>query len=186
MRIFLLLSALFISNVAFAQWQLFPVGLEARYENGATQDYEYRRFWNFSAAYKSDVLSSLLEYSRSANESGNATSSISRVHQEMVVWGRWHFYHYKEDNYIGSLYGGLGAGVYQDQVKTNLLSDSRTDNSKVKFLSGLTAGGDITIPLYANFDMVAALELRAFFAGDFDPNPTGSGVFRIGIQWNLN
>lgn len=200
MKSIFVLCSLFVSLSAFAQetrmpmpqpeepppvLQLYPVGQDVRIERGASQDYEARNFWNFSFAYKTPVMSALVEYGQFEDQSGNSTSNIDRTHQEMMLWGRWHFFRRTTTSFHWSVYGGLGVGAYKEQVKTTVLGDSHTDDTGTKIMSGVSVGTEASYYFTKNFAVVGALEGRGLFAGDFDPNPTGSGVVRIGIELPL-
>lgn len=174
-------------NDDVSSFQLYPLGMEMRYERASSQDFETRHFLNFAFAYQKNNLSALFEYSKFNDDSGNTTSNIETSHQELILWGRWHFVTAKAESapVQVSLYGGLGIGAYQDQVKTTLMGQSQTDESGTKVLTGLSFGGDLTCSLSKDFALLAALEGRTLFSGDFDPNPLVSGVARVGILLNL-
>ncbi|MDG0815407.1 hypothetical protein [Bdellovibrio svalbardensis] len=174
--------------VAESTLQLFPLGMEMRYERNNDQELATHGFLNFAFAYQRNNLSALFEYSKYSEDSGNATTSIDHSHQEMILWGRWHFLRSKKEfmPLQFSIYGGLGVGTYQDEVKTTLLGTSQTDKSGNKVLSGLAVGGDIAYGFTKDFGVMAALEGRTLFAGDYDPNPVFSGLARLGIFFSLN
>ncbi|HWU43433.1 MAG TPA: hypothetical protein VN132_08345 [Bdellovibrio sp.] len=200
MKLILVFCGLFISLSAFAQesrmemprpaeeppsLQLYPVGLEIRTVRDIDNQISSKSFWNFSFAYRHVNLSALFEYSQYGDSSGNPTSSVDFTHQELMLWGRWHFWQFKEDAVSGSLYGGLGLGAYKDKVKTTLMGTSRTDESDARVVSGLGLGGDLSLDLNRDCALIAAVEGRGLFASDFDPNPTVSGVLRLGFLLRL-
>mgnify|MGYP003341436024 CR=1 FL=1 len=98
------------------QLQLFG-GLEARWEKGDSQELEQRNPTNFSFAYRTKILSVLFEYSKFSESSGNASLSTDRTHEEMMLWGRWHFLRFENESIRTSMYGGLGVGAYQEKVE---------------------------------------------------------------------
>jgi hypothetical protein len=166
--------------------QIFLLNFEMRYERDASQDFVERQPLNFGVAIHDGAWSGLLEYSRYSEDSGNATSMISRTHEEGVLWGRYHFW--RIPNSSGTLefnmYGGVALGGYQEKVTTTLMGSSQTDNGTFKFMSGLAAGIEFSALLpNKKFGVVADLEGRALASSDFDPNPLWGAVFRFGLQF---
>ncbi len=168
--------------------QLYPVGMELRYERNNEQDFQTNTFWNYAFAYQRANLSALFEYSNYTESSGNSTTSIDHTHQELTLWGRWHFLTTKKEllPLQISIYGGLGVGAYQDEVKTTFMGTSQNDKSGTKVLTGLSLGSDLRYSFTKDVGAIAAIEGRTLFSSDFDPNPTFSAVARLGIFIPLN
>ncbi|KHD89115.1 MAG: hypothetical protein OM95_04610 [Bdellovibrio sp. ArHS] len=160
---------------------LYLLNSEMRYERANSQEIENVHPLSLSFGLQKKRLSLMGEYARYSEDTGNATSSIARTHQELLLWGRYHLVSKTQDEYSGSLYGGLGLGGYQEEVKTTLMGDSRTDKENLKMLSGLAVGAEAAYQMQ-NFGFVAGLEGRALIASDFDPNPVWSIVLRFGFR----
>lgn len=165
--------------------RFYLLNLEMRYEKDSSQDYIDRKPRSFSIGYQWTRWSFLMEYARFSEDTGNSTSSIERIHQELLGWGRYHFFDVKNtsEKMKFSLYGGVGGGGYTEEVETTLMGVSRTDKSDAKFISGAALGAEISLLPNPKFGFVAALEGRALFASDFDPNPLWSAIIRTGIQF---
>ncbi|QDK39068.1 hypothetical protein [Bdellovibrio sp. NC01] len=165
--------------------QVYPLGVEMRYERNENQEFETHNFMNFAFALKKKNLAALIEYSRYTQDSGNSTSGVNLTHQEMLLWGEWHFVQSEAPEGFMSIYGGLGLGAYNEEIKTTLMGASQTDDGGYKVISALKLGASAGYNLNHTWALVAALEGRALFASDFDPNPIPSGVLRVGFSYKL-
>lgn len=186
---FIWLFFLSSSVLANSNLQFYPLDLEMRYERASSQDFEVHQYSNYAMAYQQNKISALLEYSRYTNSSGNSTASEDYTHQELLLWGRWHFFktaseavssEIEPDLLQISLYGGMGVGAFKDQVKTTFMGLSQTNETGTKILSGLSVGGDLAYSLSKKFSIISTLEGRLLFSPDFDPNPKMSAALRIG------
>lgn len=167
--------------------KVFLLNPEMRYERGDSQEIVDRKPLNFAVALQMRKVSVLMEYARFEEETGNGTSSLERTHQDVVMWGRYHFFNGTNgDRRVEStLFAGVGAGVYEEEVSTTLMGEVRTDKSNPKFMSGIVVGGEVSLSLTKDFGLLAGLEGRALFASDFDPNPVWSAALRLGFQLPL-
>ncbi|WP_374075450.1 hypothetical protein [Bdellovibrio bacteriovorus] len=167
--------------------KIFLLNPEMRYERADSQEMVDRKPLNFAVALQMRKISVLMEYARFEEDTGNGTSSLERTHQDVVMWGRYHFFNGTngDQSVESTLFAGAGAGLYEDEVTTNLMGQSRTDKSNTKFMSGVVAGGEVSVNVTKDFGVLAALEGRALFASDFDPNPVWSAVLRLGFQLSL-
>lgn len=170
---------------AKSEMQLYMVNPELRYERGNSQDLVDRKPMNLAFAYKYKKISILAEYSRFMENTGNVTSSIERTHQDFSLWFRHHFLETKSRKMIFSLFGDAGVGAFDEEVKTTLMGDSRTDKSPAKFMTGLGVGGDLAVNLTEGFDFIVAVEGRTLLASEFDPNPVWSALLRLGFSFHL-
>ncbi len=93
-----------------------------RYEKNQNQELVDRKPLNFGIEYQFKKISLLMEYTKFDEDTGNVTSSIERVHEDMTFWMRYHFWDLKQssENFKLSLYGGLGAGAFQEKKLTRL------------------------------------------------------------------
>ncbi|WII73111.1 hypothetical protein QJS83_04395 [Bdellovibrio sp. 22V] len=169
----------------FSAVNLYLLNPELRYERDSSQELVNRRPLNFAFSFEYAKLNFMAEYARFTEETGNATSSIDRTHQDLVLWLRYSFMQRKLPEFSWKLFTGAGAGGYQEEVKTTLMGDSRTDKSDLKFMSGLVLGGEVAYSVNPRFGLLAGVEGRALLASDFDPNPIWSAVLRLGLQFPL-
>lgn len=199
MRFLLNLTILFFSVISFAQesrLKLTPppeptilkgylLGVEARYEKTADLDWADRHPFNFAIAIQKKQFDFVMEYAKFTESSGNATLSVDREHQELVFWGRWHAYEKKWEENRVSLYAGAGLGRYLEKVDSSSSGNSHTADTDYQWMSGLSVGAEVLLPFTEGFGFVGALEGRVLMSSDFDPNPLGSGVLRLGLFMTL-
>ncbi|XGC80382.1 hypothetical protein ACES2L_13705 [Bdellovibrio bacteriovorus] len=198
MKLLISLLLIFATSFSFAQTEkkkavapaknslvLFLLNPELRYERSGSQEIEDRKPQNFSMAYYFQKYSVLLEYASFKEESGNATSSLSRTHVDTLLFGRYHFFKHSTAQMISTLYAGGGLGAFKEEVTTTLLGDSRTDTSDGKFMSALAIGTEFLLPINKSVGFVAAAEGRAMMGDGFDPNPIWSLLARMGIEFNF-
>lgn len=165
--------------------KLYLLDFEMRYEKSSVLDWEERKPLNLGVAFQRKQFDFLMEYAKYSVDSGNATLGIKREHQEVMAWGRWHFVDTHVSEAKWSLYAGLGVGGYEETVTTSTPGSSMSDKGGVQWMSGVSAGAEVQIPISQSLGFVSALEGRLLTAADFDPNPLGSGVVRLGLSWNL-
>jgi hypothetical protein len=199
MRTLLAIFLLLFSVMSFAQesrlqikpaepaplLKLYLLDFEMRYEKSTDLEWAERKPLNFAVAVQIKKFDFVMEYASFTQSSGNATLSIDRKHQEVVAWGRWHFLNKKFSQAHVSLYGGLGLGGYEEEVTTTAPGSSTSEKGGMKWMSGLSAGVELQTPFTDSLGFVGALEGRVLTAADFDPNPLGSGVLRLGFFLNL-
>lgn len=199
MRALILVLLVFFSVVSFAQeshlkikpaepapiLKLYLLDFEMRYEKGSDLEWAERKPLNLAVAVQIKQFDFVMEYAQFTQSSGNATLSIDRKHQEILAWGRWHFLDKKISEGRMSMYGGLGFGGYEEEVTTVTPGSSQSDKGGMKWMSGASVGVETQMLIASSFGFVGALEGRLFTAADFDPNPLGSGVVRLGFFLNL-
>ncbi len=181
----------FFSTMGWAQTSSSPSSLRAyllnpemRFERASSQEMLDRKPLNIALGYQGQKFSILTEYARFEEDTGNATSSIDRTHQDVVVWFRYHFFNQTDKKTLGAttLFAGAGAGAYEEEVVTTLMGLSRTDKTPMKFMSGFVVGAEFSILMNPHFGFVIGAEGRGLLASDFDPNPVWSALLRLGIQ----
>jgi hypothetical protein len=165
--------------------KLYLLDFEMRYEKSTDLEWTERKPLNFAVAVQIKKFDFVMEYASFTQSTGNATLSIDRNHQEVVAWGRWHFLNKKFSQTHVSMYGGLGLGGYEEEVTTSAPGSSMSDKGGMQWMSGLSAGVELQTPFTSSLGFVGALEGRVLTAADFDPNPLGSGVVRLGFFLNL-
>lgn len=163
------------------QLQFFLINPELRYERSNSQELVDRKPKNFAIAYKVYENSFLAEYSQFDEMTGNATSSLSRHHQDFSILYRNHFLESQSGVLTFSMYWGAGAGLYQDEMTTTLLGLSRVDKSNPRLMGALSFGSDLKYGLSRNMELAMAAEGRSQIASDFDPNPVWSAIVRLGL-----
>lgn len=171
----------------FSEIGLHIFNPEFRLERGASQELEIRSPLNFALSYTATRGALLVEYSKFNEQTGNSTSAIDRNHQEVMAWGRYHLLQAgsMKELKVFRLHAGVGVGGYEEEVTTTLMGDSRTDKAALKFMSGLSLGADMNLYVNDRFGFSLGAEARGLFAADFNPNPTWSGVVRLGLIFPL-
>jgi hypothetical protein len=123
------------------------------------------RDWNF-----------LLEYGVSeTQQSGNMTLSVQSKTQDVLGWGYWTAP--LEWAHLSPLLGG-GVGVYQTKVTTTLSGVPTEDQSPWKLLGGASVGFKVNLPV-----VWLSLEGRLLFGDELDPQPTLTGLARLGLSF---
>lgn len=160
---------------------VYALNYEMRFERGNSQDLEMRQPQNFALGYHLNKYSLLVEYSRFNETTGNVTSSVERRHQEMTLWGQYHVLTGTDGNMRGHAYVAAGVGGYEQEVITAFMGESRSDKSGMKVMGGAAVGLQVFILTQSQFGFSLGAEGRALMGSDFDPNPTLSGVLRVGF-----
>ncbi|UOF00922.1 hypothetical protein [Bdellovibrio reynosensis] len=163
----------------------FLLNPELRYERSGSQEIEDRKPQNYSIAYYFQQYSVLLEYASFKEESGNATSSLRRMHTDALLFARYHFFKHSSPQMISTLYAAGGVGAFKEEVTSTLFTERRTDSSDAKFMSALAVGTEFLLPINKSVGLVAGAEGRALMGDGFDPNPIWSLLARIGIEFNF-
>lgn len=188
MKFFTLIFSLIFSLVSHAQdavtdtARVYIVNPEIRFERDSSQEIAAQNPLGFALEYKRNDVGLALEYARFQENSGNATSSLERIHQDYLLWLKFHFFGFTNREVQLSLFAGPGVGTYQESVNTSFMGASRTDHGGYKFMSGLVAGGELVRIVNQSFSILMALEGRALISSEFEPNPILSGVLRFGVQ----
>lgn len=165
--------------------KVYALDFEMRYEKSSGLEWEERKPFNFAIAVQKKQFDFVMEYAKFSVGTGNSTLAIDRDHQEVMAWGRWHFVDTNVSEAKWSLYAGLGVGGYEETVTTTTPGSSMSDKGGVQWMSGVSAGAEVQIPMTTRLGFVGALEGRLLTAADFEPNPLGSGVVRLGLSWSL-
>ena len=175
------------AQTSASQVQVLPLNLEWRYERDTGGEFAERKPVNFSLGYSRETWSALLEYSRFQQETGNASLAVSRQHQEVSTWFRFHYLKSVSltKNFLMTPYAGLGLGSFQEEVKTYVTGTSRSDTGAAKMFSGVSVGGQFLFVIDPSFSVVTGIEGRAMFSSDFDPNPLGSVILQLGLAFAL-
>lgn len=155
---------------------------EMRFQRGTSQEIESKTIYNWGLVFRyAEILSAVVEVAQFSEKSGNGTSSLELSQKEWMAWGRWHFLGLKVDQAKVSLFAGLGGGIYENEVKTTLLGDTRTDKAGPQRAAGVSFGGDLVFG--DRYKFLVGAEGRSLFSSDFDPNPMFSLMVRTGILY---
>lgn len=148
---------------------------EVRYERSADQQMVFRQPLNLAVGFRKDKFTYLFEVSQFQETSGNSTLSIDRSHREYVGWlnysvlpiGQW------------NVFAAFGVGAYQENIRTSLYGSSVTDTGEMQLVGGAGAGLKVLIARH----LLLSFEGRFIGAQNFDPNPQGALVIRIGAEF---
>ena len=163
--------------------RLYLLNMDVRYDRDNDQQLSNRSPFHIAVGFKKSAYAAVVEYTQFSEESGNASTSVKRTHQEGVLWGRWHFSEFKGMTQQFSFYGAGGAGLYQEEVKTTFLGDEVTDQGDYKVLGAAAFGAEWVVLMGQKFGLVLNGELRLLAGSDFDPNPNFGGLIGLGIQF---
>jgi len=187
MRSFLLLAVtLLCAGMARAQasgasartWavDLFLLNSEMRYERAASQQYVDRRPLNLALGLRRGSSLVLLEYAAFQEDSGNNTLSIERRHQESTLWWKESVLSWESMDF----FLGVGLGAYQEKLQTTLAGTPPvTDRGAWQIMGGSGVGLQGTLAKF----LVLSVEVRVLAGENFDPNPQGSLLGRLGIEF---
>jgi hypothetical protein len=148
---------------------------EFRYERESSQQMVFRQPLNIGIGLRKEKMSYIFEFSRFTEKTGNTTLSVERAHQEYVGWLNYSVTQFG----VWNLFAGLGAGIYQETVKTSLNSSSATDAGEMQGLGGASFGVKALFIKH----LIVGTEARLLAGQNFDPNPQLSLVFRIGAEF---
>lgn len=176
MKIFIFIFSLLFSTFSHAAlYYQATYNSEIRYEREASQQMAARRPLNLGVGVRKAESSLIFEYSRFTEESGNTVTPIERVHQEYVLWLNYNLHQF----YQWNLFAALGAGVYQDRVKTTLMDISTTDKGELQAMGG--AGAGLKILLWEH--LILSAEGRMYMGQNFDPDLQLGALLRIGAEF---
>lgn len=158
------------------RYDIFPLNYEVRYERDASQQLVDRRLMNFAFGVRKGPSTVLFEYSRFNEESGNATLSLERRHEEYLFWWKQNILNF---DYFDLFIAGA-AGGYSEKVTTVLAgSGSTEDSSGLQIMGGGSAGIQTML-----FKMVlVSFEGRLMAGKNLDPNPQPGMAFRLGVEF---
>ena len=154
---------------------LITVNPELRYERQQNQQMTFRHPLNLSIGVRKEKFTYLLEFSQFKETSGNSVLSIDRSHAEYVGWFNYNVLPFG----IWNVFGAMGAGAYQESIRTTLNGSSISDTGELQLMGGVGAGIKVLIEEH----FLASLEGRLLGGQNFDPNPQGSLVFRFGVEF---
>lgn len=184
----LMVAGFFVSQGAMAKgaisveqpraWRvhLFVLNAEMRFERDSNQQILDRRPLNFAGGVSRGNSNYSMEYASFSEKTGNATLSIDRGHQEFSFWWKENLIHFE----MAELFLGAGVGAYQEKVTTRLIGNKDvTDSGDLQEMAGLSAGVQRKFAGY----ILVSLEGRALLGRNMDPNPQGSVVARLGVEF---
>ncbi len=169
------------TSLSSSSVQAYVLSKELRYERDNSQEIVDRNPVNFSVGVEVNQVSLLLEYSSFEENTGNETANISRKYQDVSLWFRHHFYREKFAEAKWSVFAGGGAGGFEEEVRTTLMGESRTDKAAIKMFAGLVFGAVAAVEMKKNIEFLVGAEGRTLLASEYDPNPIWSAVLRLGL-----
>lgn len=131
-------------------------------------------YFNISGGVRYQNWNFILEVGSSdTQESGNLTLSVQTKMQDVLGWVLWNSD--RSWYYLSPLLGG-GIGAYQLKTTTVLSGVATDDESPWKLLGGASVGVKLDVPI-----LWVSLEGRVLFGDELTPQPTLSGLIRIGV-----
>lgn len=151
---------------------MLSAGSEVRSSKDVHRHYSEQALSNFAIGTGYQNFLFTLEKSQHDEFSGNSSLNVSSAYQNYLLWAQWRgIQKWKLAPYMGA-----GVGAYQQTVETNLMGSVSSNSSDYKFLSGVSLGLSADIPY-----LWLSIETRLLFGDELDPQPTLSGLARIGI-----
>jgi hypothetical protein len=162
---------LFSANLKASTY--FGVGANVTYQEDASSEPAVRKPWSASIGYKWNQLGLLAEFSWFTTVSGNQSLNLESQNRELLVWVRGSL---SELGRSWIPYLGLGSGIYNQKIVTNLNNAGFETQSQVEFVLGAAVGIWKTFLSDFNFN----LESRLLLARNRTPNPTLDITFKLG------
>lgn len=162
-----------------ARWHavFLPFAGELRYERNGSQQIVDRQPRNLAIGAGRGASDFLFEYATFSENTGNATLSIERTHQEYSFWWKENIINME----IMDCFVSGGVGGYEEKVTTRFAGvGSATDTSGLQGLVGASVGLQSLLFRY----VLLSLEGRFLAGRNFDPNPQGSILLRLGVEFN--
>lgn len=155
---------------------LFPFALEQRYTENENQDlYMQKMDSSLAAAFSFDGYQLGLETTKWSHESSAPLISYKETYTEL---NSTHLFLMGSTLEYLHLYSGIGVGMYESKLKNSFNGIANETNSgQTLFASGIASAQFV----YSYFH--AALDFRLLMGKDYRPQPTPSGVFKIGITF---
>ncbi len=130
-----------------------------------------------SLGLQKDNFIFFLDYANSTDDSGNQALAFRKDRVEVLLSGYYLFY--SPNEYLGFA-AGLGAGLYEDTLKSRLLGQEITERTGNQIL----AKGSFALMGNWNY-FFYSLELGGLTGRDYDPQPTLTVLLRLGLQFTI-
>lgn len=163
-----------ISRNRHTNWgAMILAGAELRGERDVNANYMGLTYRNLAAGVRYRQWNFLIESAKFSQTSGNATLSVEKKVQDILAWTYW----VSEPSWHRiSPMMGAGIGAYQIKVNTTLSGTETADSTTWKVMGGASAGFKLDLPV-----LWVSLEARLLVGDEFDPQPTLSGLARLGL-----
>jgi hypothetical protein len=150
---------------------LVTFGSEYRPEKDIDGNFVTHTLSNYAigGGYRSWIFT--LEKANFEESSGNATLSVKRSLDDMMIWADWRALSW---NYMAPFLGG-GVGYYKEKVDTTLMGSTTSNESKNRLLTGGAFGVSLDVPY-----VWLSFEARLLFGDELDRQPTIGGLLRFG------
>ena len=151
---------------------VFQLGFDSRFERDESQTIVQRSFMSYAAGY---IYSNWIfegEYGSFGTSSGNATLSVDRKTESLLLWTYWQaldFRHFAP--YVGGAMGGI-----RDTVQTQFLGSSEADESPWN----LTIAGAFGVRFLQRTHFWLSIETRLYKNTHLDPDPQFGALLRLG------
>jgi hypothetical protein len=163
-----------ISRNRHTNWgAMILAGAEFRGERDVNANYAGLTYLNLAAGVRYRQWNFLIESDTFSQTSGNATLSVEKKVQDILGWA----YRVSDQSWHRiSPMMGAGIGAYQIKVETTLSGTETDDSSTWKIMGGASAGLKLDLPV-----LWVSIEARLLVGDEFDPQPTLSGLARLGL-----
>lgn len=155
------------------RFSVMSVGVDYRAERDQNQSALPRAWPTFSFGLGQQPWMLSLEYARFNESSGNATLSVERKAETLILWGQW----FADEPWPVQPYLGAGLGAYRNSADLNLYT-GRT-SAQGKWIEH--AAGSFGLKLSQISPFWFAVEGRVHMNQELDPSPTVSGFLRFGF-----
>lgn len=163
-----------ISRNRHTNWgAMILAGAELRGERDVNANYAGLTYQNLAAGVRYRQWNFLVESDNFSQTSGNATLSVEKKVQDILGWVYWES---EQSWHRLSPMMGAGMGAYQIKVNTTLSGAETADSSTWKMMGGASAGFKLDLPV-----LWVSVEARLLVGDEFDPQPTLSGLARLGL-----
>ena len=157
---------------SFLNGPVFQLSYDNRFERDETQEIVPRNFLSYAGGYIYQNWIFEGEYGGFETSSGNATLSVRRKTESLLLWTYWQSLDFR---YLIP-YIGAGLGGIHDTVETKFLGTSETDESPWN----TTVAAAFGIRFFARTHFWVSLETRLYKNTHLDPDPQFGALARFG------
>ncbi|MFN8792385.1 MAG: hypothetical protein ACK5Y2_13105 [Bdellovibrionales bacterium] len=176
--IFFFFVSLFCGGVSRAETKvlIWPYSPGLRLERGEDQQLEGRASWMSGVGFLAGDWYGALESERFEGRSSEGNVSITRQYQDLSAWAGYRIFGDQSWRVLAL----MGAGQYQEEVKTRVGALEDTSTSRRK---GLFGAGFEGLLLPDNSWVAFALGLKMLWGEDFDPSPQPQINLKVGFHF---
>lgn len=161
-------------------WSLLAViGGDYRAEETSEGYLEGQNYMNYALGFGYKPMLFVLESSTATKTTGNNTLNVETTYTDYMLWT---YYRPAEIRIFPAFaveaFMGGGLGIYKLDVDTTLSGTTTSNSSDGKLTGGLAVGlRPVIDPIWLS------IEVRVRAGEDFKPNPSLSGLARIGLHF---